>query len=121
MKKGFTLVELLAVIVLLGGILTLAMTLLTGQIRDREDEISEAELKMYCAAAKLYIDRENTHANKEKIYLKTLEEHNILSNLDEKHKDKYIYAGHWENYFCCCTGPDEEHLTCNNDICLEPF
>ena len=112
MKKGFTLVELLAVIVLLGGILTLAMTLLTGQIRDKEEELKDAEFKTYCSAAKLYINKNWTISE---LKLKTLEENSILTNLDEEHKNKSIYVGYIGNYYCCCK--DLSRNNCNNDIC----
>lgn len=116
MKKGFTLVELLAVIVLLGGILTLAMTLLTGQIRDREDEISEAELKMYCAAAKLYVDKNYTGPLKE-VKLKTLQENNILTNLSSEHINKSIYYTYKTGLYCCCA--DNTYNLCNSTSCTQ--
>lgn len=117
MKKGFTLVELLAVIVLLGGILMIAMSLITGQIKNQEEDINEAELKTYCAAAKLYVNKTNYSSKLTEVKLKTLEEHNILTNLDDKYKNKSIFIQYVGNYYCCCA--DKEATTCNQSICKE--
>jgi len=117
MKKGFTLVELLAVIVLLGGILMVAMALITGQIRNQEEDINEAELKTYCAAAKLYANKTDYSARLTEIKLKTLEQHNILTNLDDKYKEKSIYVQYVGNYYCCCA--DKDAKTCNQSICKD--
>lgn len=114
MKKGFTLVELLAVIVLVGGILLLAMTLLTGQIRNQEEDLTEAELKMYCAAAKLYVDKNYTGVLKE-IKIKTLQENNILTNLSSEHLNKSIYYTYASGLYCCCT--DNRYTLCNSKSC----
>lgn len=116
MKKGFTLVELLAVIVLLGGILTIAMSLLIGQIRNQEKDLEESELKMYCAAAKLYVDKNYTGPLKE-VKLKILQENNILTNLSSEHINKSIYYTYENGLYCCCA--DNTYNLCNSKSCTE--
>ena len=42
MKKGFTLIELLAVLVLVGSLFMIVISMITGQIKNQEKDISEA-------------------------------------------------------------------------------
>ena len=115
MKKGFTLIELLAVIVLVGGLFTIVMSMLSGQIKNEEKTISEAELKTYCAAAKLYINKDDYKDKLKEIKLSDLEKNGILSNLNSKYKNKSVYVQYVGNYYCCCA--DNEGNSCNQDIC----
>lgn len=115
MKKGFTLIELLAVIVLVGGLFTIVMTMISGQIRNEEQTINEAELKTYCAAAKLYVDKDDYKDKLKEIKLIDLEKDGILSNLSGKYKNKSVYVQYVGNYYCCCA--DKDGKSCNQDVC----
>lgn len=117
MKKGFTLIELLSVIILIGALFTIVMTMISGQIRNEQQTISEAELKTYCAAAKLYVNKEDYSDSLKEIKLIELEKNNILSKLNDKYKNKSIYVRYIGNYFCCCS--DTEGSICNQNICKE--
>ena len=49
------------------------------------------------------------------IKLETLEKNGILTNLNDKYKNKSIYVQYVGNYFCCCSSKDGS--TCNQEIC----
>lgn len=55
-KKGFTLAELLGVIVLLGILVTVAFPPLLNQLNKSKDKLSDATLKVLGTAAEQYID-----------------------------------------------------------------
>lgn len=55
MKKGFTLVELVCVIVLLGFISLIAVPLILNAVNDKSSDIDEATKKIIYQAAELYI------------------------------------------------------------------
>lgn len=56
MKKGFTLIEVIAVIVIMGVILALTLPNIVNQISNKEEDISEASRKLIYTAADLYIN-----------------------------------------------------------------
>ena len=55
MKKGFTLVELLAVIVLLAVLTTVTYPLFLNQFEDKQEEIDDYKLDLVYSAAKNYV------------------------------------------------------------------
>ena len=55
MKKGFTLVELIGVIIILGLIVLIALPPILNAIRGKESEISEASKEIIYSAANLYV------------------------------------------------------------------
>lgn len=55
-KKGFTLVELVAVVVILSLIALIALPVLLNSIRDNKNNISEATTKIIYTATDLYLD-----------------------------------------------------------------
>lgn len=57
-EKGFTLVELIIVLALIGLILVIAFPALQGLTRNNEESQFETYEKLYIEAAKLYIDKE---------------------------------------------------------------
>ena len=57
-KLGFTLVELMAVLVILGVILLMAMPSITNTFRNSEDMEAEEYLETICLAAKTYAEFE---------------------------------------------------------------
>ena len=115
MKKGFTLIELLAVLVLVGSLFTIVISMISGQIKNSEKEINESEIKTFCAAAKLYVNKEDYSSKLTEIKLETLEKNGILTNLNDKYKNKSIYVQYVGNYFCCCSS--KYWSTCNQEIC----
>ena len=55
MKKGFTLVELLGVMVVISVLIAVSFPIIINVIRDKKAEATEYETKMIINAAKLYI------------------------------------------------------------------
>lgn len=58
-KKGFTLVELLVVIAVLGVLATVAMVRLTGPERGARDSRRQSDLKQYQTSLEVYANRNN--------------------------------------------------------------
>ena len=56
MKRGFTLIEMMAATTIFIGILLIAVPSIMNQIKERKNEISDATLNTIYSAAKLYID-----------------------------------------------------------------
>ena len=128
MKKGFTLIELLAVLVLVGSLFMIVISIISGQIKNQEKDINEAELKTFCASSKLYINKENYQNKLTEIKLIELEKNGFLTNLSQKYKEKSIFVGYTNNQFCCCTKKDskkelsENNSTCNDlEVCKNLF
>ena len=59
MKKGFTLIEMMAAVVIFIGILMIAVPSIINQINERKGEISDATLNTIYNATKLYLDDYN--------------------------------------------------------------
>ena len=59
MKKGFTLIEMMAAVVIFIGILLIAVPSIMNQINERKDEISDVTLNTIYDSAKLYMDDYN--------------------------------------------------------------
>lgn len=88
MKKGFTLVELLAALVLLGLILGLVLTNVVNQFEQRQHEIDESKLKLINSGAKKYCkDQHKTYPCT--VSIDTLEQENLIPfEIDETY-DQY--------------------------------
>lgn len=56
-KKGFTLVELLVVIVILGVIMSIAIPSITSSIERSKDKQKEQIIKLIVSAGELYVDK----------------------------------------------------------------
>ena len=54
MKKGFTLLEMLAVIVVISILSLIILPNITGQLADKKEEISKVSQKIILSAAELY-------------------------------------------------------------------
>lgn len=64
-KKGFTLVELIGVVVILGLIALVAFPALLNQINDSKKQVSDSQKQLIIAAAKNYVDEnKNEYADK---------------------------------------------------------
>ena len=84
MKKGFTLVEVLAVVALIALIGLLAAPTIINQINNKKSELSDVALSMLGSAAELYIDKyqniyPRTIGNTYCIKLKTLVDEGFLT------------------------------------------
>ena len=55
MKKGFTLIELMAAVVIFVGIISIAIPTIMNQINDKKEEISSTTLNTIYEAARLYM------------------------------------------------------------------
>lgn len=56
MKKGFTLVEMLAVVVILGLVLIIAIPQIQNEVSNKKSSVQEASLKIIYDAAELYVE-----------------------------------------------------------------
>ncbi|MFV0250325.1 MAG: competence type IV pilus major pilin ComGC [Bacilli bacterium] len=56
MKKGFTLIEMIAVVMILGLLTLLVVPNIMNQISDKKDDVSEISLNVIYQATQLYMD-----------------------------------------------------------------
>ena len=79
-NKGFTLIELILVITLLGIIALIAVPTITGIINDSKEEASKDQKKIIVNAAKTYMVNHSTKLPTDKCYvsLETLNSEGIL-------------------------------------------
>lgn len=64
-KKGFTLVELIGVVVILGLIALVAFPALLNQINDSKKQVSDSQKEIIISAAKNYVaENKNDYADK---------------------------------------------------------
>ena len=84
-EEGFTLVELLAVIVILGIIVAIAIPAIGNVIGESRDKATEAEQELVVDAARLYVttNLEGQVDNNQKISVYTLIDKGYLEELKE--------------------------------------
>ncbi len=99
-KKAFTLVEMLAVIVILGIVMAISYIKILEMIEKQNENLSDAQLKLVYSAAKSYIyDNSDKYPGREGhnycISIDTLEKENYLpietDGLDKNKKVKVSY------------------------------
>lgn len=95
LNHGFTLVELLAVIVLLGILVTLSFPKILEMVDREKDEINQAKLSLIYTGAKSYLfDHSNQYPEREgNIYCispKTLEDENYVAFDTSEMKQDYV-------------------------------
>lgn len=81
MKKGFTLAELLAVVILLGILLSLIYPRVIEIFEGKNKEIEEEKLKLIYSAAEEYIENNNKYyeiGDKDCISIETLDRENLI-------------------------------------------
>lgn len=81
MKKGFTLAELLAVVILLGILLSLIYPRVIEIFEGKNKEIEEEKLKLIYSAAEEYIENNNKYyeiGDKDCISIETLDSENLI-------------------------------------------
>lgn len=90
-KKGFTLVELLAVLIVLGVIATITTTVILNQVNESKNKLNSEQIKIVQSAAIDYgndkgLSKQN--GTKHKVYLNTLVTEalinkNLINSLDD--------------------------------------
>ena len=87
-KKGFTLVELLVVIVILGVIMAIAIPSITSSVERSKDKQKEQIIKLIVSAGELYVDKhKNTVKTGQQITLGKLIEDGLITK--EEMKDPF--------------------------------
>ncbi len=106
MKKGFTLVELLAVIILLGILLTFTYTKVTNIAEKKENEISDAKIALINNATSEYIENNSDTYQVGSTYcieLKTLVEENLvpvdITDVQKKYNYVKVQVGTSQNMY----------------------
>ena len=106
MKKGFTLVELLAVIILLGILLTFTYTKVTNIAEKKENEISDAKIALINNATSEYIENNSDTYQVGSTYcieLKTLVEENLvpvdITDVQKKYNYVKVQVGTSQNTY----------------------
>lgn len=86
-KKGFTLVELLVVIVILGVIMSIAIPSITSSIERSKDKQKTQVIKLIESAGELYVDRHKNTVKQGKITLNQLIDDGLITK--EEMKDPF--------------------------------
>ena len=86
-KKGFTLVELLVVIVILGVIMSIAIPSITSSIERSKDKQKTQIIKLIESAGELYVDKHKNTVKKGQITLNQLIEDELITK--EEMKDPF--------------------------------
>lgn len=71
-KRGFTLIELLAVLVILVVIMAIAIPSVTSSIERSKNKEKNMKIKLIESEAELYIDRNNSYVDGDKITIPNL-------------------------------------------------
>ena len=97
-RKGFTLVELLVVLVLIAIIMTIAIPSVTSSIERSKEKQKNSKIELIESAAELYIDRhKNSLASNASIKIKDLICDDLLSKEQAKDpfNESYTLSGYY--------------------------
>lgn len=93
-NKGFTLVELLAVLIILIAIMSIAIPSISSSLERSKDKQNEARKKVLESAAELYVtDHKNTIADGDCISLETLTNGNYIDEDATLDADGNLFTG----------------------------
>ena len=123
-KKGFTLVELLAVLIVLAILSTIVTTTIIKQVNETQKTLNEAQIDIVKSAAIEYATKKGLFKTKGSIYnicLENLEKEalidkNIISSLDEN-KRYYITLTVECDNICSFKASDIQEDENNNIYC----
>ena len=79
-NKGFTLVELLAVIVILISISFVAVAGISSSLEKRNEKECEEQKELAISAAKMYFSLNNENITSSSVYVRTLVDNNYFSD-----------------------------------------
>lgn len=99
MKKGFSLVELLAVIVILGLIALITVPIVLDSLNSTKSELSKEQVRQIESAARIWGTKNLNDDSTEFITIKTLIDNNLLEDKDYKNID--LNSSSFENAGVC--------------------
>ena len=100
-KKGFTLVELLAVVVILLAISVVAVASISAAIERNKEKQNQSKIEILISYAKLYYEEnKNSLSSTDGIVLSTLEDAGYITN--EEYKD--VDGNYFEGVICYTNG-----------------
>ena len=93
-KKGFSLVELLAVLIVLGIIMTIVTTTILKEVNSSKEKLNQSQIEIIKNAAIEYANKKGYFKQQNKTYDVTIEElkeenlleNTIINSLDKKKK-----------------------------------
>lgn len=112
MKKGFTLMELLAVFIVIGIIMTITTPIITNVIRDSKEKTYKEQVSLIEEAARNYMASHSTElpkaSGKASVSVSTLQSEGLLSNKDIINPIYNING----------TRDEEKHQTFTGSVCV---
>ena len=102
MKKGFTLVELLAVITLLALVVMISLPAIINKINDHEQKLSDALYNSVIAATNIYVENnpDKVGVSTHHIKFSTLVSENLLdSSILKDYKDYCVKVSYRSNQY----------------------
>lgn len=114
-KKGFTLVELLVVLVLLAVIMTIAIPSVTSSIERSKDKQKNSKIELLVSAAELYADRHRNSIGNT-VYIGNLICDGLITKEQAKNpkNEKSTICGYARNEGGTWTWQDQGDGTCNS-------
>ena len=112
MKKGFTLMELLAVFIVIGIIVTITIPTITNVIRDSKEKAYKEQINLIEDAARTYMIAHPTElpkaSSKASVSVSKLKDEGLISNKDIKNP---IYSS-------TGTRDEEKHQSFSGTVCV---